>query len=177
MVAAPMTALPLRLRALHVRRPHGVRGELRVEPLGGDASRFAPGLRLWSEGEPAVGYTVAASRPAPEGDVLLTLQEVSSRDGAEKLRDAYLCVEADERRNLGSDEWFVWELVGLRVVTTEGGEVGVVDDVEEYPEQEVLVVRRTGGTDVRIPMVRAHVTGVDVESGIITVVPWPEDEA
>ena len=172
-----MTAPPLRLRALHVRRPHGVRGELRVEPLGGDASRFEPGLRLWSEGEPAVGYTVAASRPAPEGDVLLTLREVSSRDDAERLRGAYLCVEGDERRNLGSDEWFVWELVGLRVVTTEGDPVGIVDDVEEYPEQEVLVVRRASGGDVRVPMVRAHVAGVDVEAGIITVVPWPEDEA
>jgi 16S rRNA processing protein RimM len=172
-----MTTTPSRLRAAHVRRPHGVRGEVRVEPLGGDASRFATGLRLWSEASPAVAYTVASARPAPDGDVLLTLREIGSRTDAERLRDAYLCVEAGERRGLGTDEWFVYELVGLRVVDTVGVAVGVVTDVEEYPEQEVLVVRRANGSETRIPMVRAHVAAVDVEHGRITVQPWPEDEA
>jgi 16S rRNA processing protein RimM len=174
-VTAAMT--PQRLRALHVRRPHGVRGELRVEPLGGDATRFAPGLRLWSEGDAAAEYTVASARPTPEGDVLLALREVASRNQAELLRGAYLCVEAGEWRRLGTDEWFVWELVGLRVVTPEGAALGVVEDVEEYPEQEVLVVRRPDGGDARIPMVRAHVASVDVENGQITVLPWAEEEA
>jgi len=172
-----MTTTPPRLRAAHVRRPHGVRGELRVEPLGGDASRFVPGLRLWSEGAPMVAYTVASARPAPDGDVLLSLGEVQSRTDAERLRGVYLCVEAGERRGLGADEWFVFELVGLSVVDSDGAVIGVVADVEEYPEQEVLVVRRDGGGETRIPMVRAHVVAVDVEHGRITVRPWREDEA
>lgn len=172
-----MTTAPQRLRAAYVRRPHGVRGELRVEPLGGDATRFAQGLQLWSEATPAVAYTVVAARPAADGDLLLSLGEVVSRTDAERLRGTYLCVEGEKHRTLGADEWFVWELVGLRVVGEDGGEIGVVDDVEEYPEQEVLVVRRPAGGDVRIPMVRAHVAHVDVENGRIVVLPWDEEEA
>jgi len=172
-----MTASPQRLRALHVRRPHGVRGELRVEPLGGDAGRFQPGMPLWSEYDPTVQYTVASARPMPDGDLLLCLREVQSRNDAESLRGAYLCVESDQRRSLGADEWFVWELVGLRVVDSGGTVVGIVDDVEAYAEQDVLVIRRPQGGETRIPMVRAHVAAVDVSAGTITVLPWPEDEA
>ena len=171
-----MTTAPQRLRALHVRRPHGVRGELRCEPLGGDASRFPPGMTLRSEdGAP---YTVAAARPTGEGDVLLSLREVTTRNAAEALRNVYLCVDREAARELGADEWFDWQLVGLRVVSSQDGtELGTVADVEEYPEQSVLVVRRAGGADRRIPLVRAHVERVDVNGGQITVTPWPEDEA
>jgi 16S rRNA processing protein RimM len=175
-MTAPSTA-PQRLRALHVRRPHGVRGELRVEPLGGDAARFEPGLRLWSEADPSAAYTVASARSTPEGDVLLCLDEVRSRTDAEGLRGAYLCVDAGERRGLGEEEWFVWELVGLRVVDEQGVEHGLVDDVEAYAEHDVLVVRRPDGGVQRIPMVRAHVASVDVKAGRIVVIPWVEDEA
>jgi len=172
-----MSTAPERLRAAYVRRPHGVRGELRVEPLGGDASRFVPGLKLWSELDPATRYTVVTARPTAEGDLLLALGEVVSRNDADSLRGSYLCIAADERRSLGEDEWFVWEVVGLDVVTEDGATLGVVDDVEEYPEQEVLVVRRRDGRERRIPMVRAHVVRVDVANGRIVVLPWPEDEA
>jgi 16S rRNA processing protein RimM len=175
--AATMTATPQRLRAVYVRRPHGVRGELRVEPLGGDASRFAPGLRLWSEADPSRSYTVVSAWPAAEGDMLLCLQEVVSRDDAESMRGVYLCVDGGERRSLGEDEWFVYELVGLRVVGEDGGELGVVSDVEEYPEHSTLVVRQAEGGERRIPMVRAHVASVDVSAGRIVVLPWAEDEA
>jgi 16S rRNA processing protein RimM len=167
---------PQRLRAAYVRRPHGVRGELRVEPLGGDASRFVQGLRLWSELDPRTAYTVVTARPTPDGDLLLSLGEVVSRNDAETMRGSYLCVEGGERRRLGDDEWFVWELIGLEVVSVEGAVLGVVHDVEEYPEQEVLVVRQDSGPERRIPMVRAHVAKVDVNDGRIMVLPWAEDE-
>ena len=175
MTASSRTTAPQRLRAAYVRRPHGVRGELRVEPLGGDATRFVRGLRLWSDVEPQAAYTVVQARPAPDGDLLLSLGEVVSRNDAERLRGVYLCVEGGERRGLGEDEWFVWELVGLQVVAEDGTVLGIVDDVEEYPEQEVLVIREATGAERRIPMVRAHVVRVDVENGRIVVAPWAED--
>jgi 16S rRNA processing protein RimM len=168
-----MQASPPLLRAAHVRRPHGVRGELRVEPLGGDAGRFTPGLRLRVENG---GRTVVVSgaRPAGDGDVLLLLEGVSSREAADALRDAYLCVETGDARSLGADEWFVHQLVGLRALTPEGEPVGVVEDVEEYAAHEVLVVR-DGDRIRRLPMVRAFVERVDLDAGTVVVRPWEEE--
>ncbi|HZS13080.1 MAG TPA: ribosome maturation factor RimM [Candidatus Dormibacteraeota bacterium] len=169
-----MTATPPRLRALHVRRPHGVRGELRCESLGGDASRFTPGMALF--GEDGAGYTVASARPVADGDVLLALRQIDTRNKAESLHGAYLCVDREAARTLGDDEWFDFQLVGLRVVSShDGAALGTVGDVEEYPEQSVLVVRDERGGERRIPLVRAHVDSVDVTGGTITVTPWAED--
>ena len=173
-MTAPADATPRLLRAAHVRRPHGVRGELRVEPLGGDAARFEPGLPLRLEaGERTL--VVAAARPAGDGDVLLALEGVTSREAAAGLRGAYLCVEPRNARPLGSDEWFVHQLVGLHAVSPEGDPLGVVEDVEEYSAHEVLVVREEGGALRRLPMVRAFVDRVDPGEGVIVVRPWEEE--
>jgi 16S rRNA processing protein RimM len=173
LMTRPADAPPPLLRAAHVRRPHGVRGELRVEPLGGDAGRFTPGLRLHLEAGGRT-LTVSAARPAGDGDVLLSLEGVSSREAADGLRDAYLCVEAGDARHLGVDEWFVHQLVGLRALTADGEPVGVVEDVEEYPAHEVLVVR-DGERIRRLPMVRAFVERVDLGAGTVVVRPWEEE--
>jgi 16S rRNA processing protein RimM len=173
LMTRPADAPPPLLRAAHVRRPHGVRGELRVEPLGGDAGRFARGLRLHVEaGDRTV--VVSGARSAGDGDVLLSLEGVTTREAADAFRDAYLCVGSADARSLGADEWFVHQLVGLRAVTPDGVPVGVVEDVEEYTAQEVLVVR-DGDRIRRLPMVRAFVDRVDLDAGEVVVNPWEEE--
>jgi 16S rRNA processing protein RimM len=171
-MTGPAEATPPLIRAAHVRRPHGVRGELRVQPLGGDAARFGSGLRLRVENG-GQALVVTAARPTGDGDLLLTLEGVRSREAADALRDAYLCVEAGDARPLGADEWFVHQLVGLRAVTSEGAPVGVVEDVEEYAAHEVLVIR-DGDELRRLPMVRAFVERVDLAAGVVVVRPWEE---
>lgn len=172
--AAPTVPSPALLRAAFVRRPHGVRGEVRVEPLGGDASRFAPGLRLRRE-DTGGELVVRSARSGADGDLLLGLEGVDDRNAAAALRDAYLCVEAAARRPLGDDEWFTWELVGLRVRTAGGQAIGTVVDVEAYPEQDVLVVRGDDAGERRLPLVRAFVRRVDLAAGEVEVTPWPEE--
>jgi 16S rRNA processing protein RimM len=162
------------LRAAFVRRPHGVTGELRVEPLGGDSARFAPGLVLRREDDGAA-LRVRSARGVVGGDVLLRLDEVSSRDAAEQLRGVYLCVEHADLRSLGDDEWFLFELIGLRVRSAGGEIIGTVEDLEDYTEQQVLVVRGDGGRVTRLPFVRAFVERVDVDAGVIDVLPWQEE--
>ena len=63
------------------------------------------------------------------------------RSEAALLRGVYLCVDVDAARPLADGEWFVWQLVGLRVLDTTGTDVGVVDDVEAGVGNDVLVIR------------------------------------
>jgi len=164
---------PQRLRAAFVRRAHGVRGELRVEPLGGASDRFSRGLRLHVEGG-TDSYPVAAARPASDGDVLLRLVGVDDRTAADRLHGRYLSVDAADARQLGDQEWFVDQLVGLRVGTPQGEELGEVTGVEHYAAQDVLVVGGTNG-ERRFPFVSAFVSVVDPAAGSIVVTPWEED--
>ena len=172
---APTHAAPSLLRVAHVRRAHGVRGEVRVQTLGGGLARFAPGTELLDERD-GRRLTVAASRPLDGDEILLRFDDLHSREAAASLSGAYLCVQSSQARHLPADEWFVWQLVGLRAVTDSGDDLGVVRDVEEQPSSDVLVVE-AGSRERRYPLVREWVRGVDLARGVVVVTPWPEDNS
>jgi 16S rRNA processing protein RimM len=172
---ASAVAAPALLRVAHVRRLHGVRGEVRIQPLGGDLGRFAPGTPLLGE-RSRRALTVSSSRPLEGGDLLLAFAQLPTREAAAALHGDYLCVERSHARPLGADEWFVWQLVGLRAVTDGGEDLGVVLDVEEQPSSDVIVVGK-GAAERRYPLVREWVRSVDVEQGTVVITPWPEADA
>jgi len=68
---------PAKLRVAQVLRAHGVRGEVRVEPCGGDWTRFKPGTRVEIE-DGSRALTVRTSRPGPGNAVLLGFDEVAT---------------------------------------------------------------------------------------------------
>ncbi len=117
---------------------------------------------------------MSTSRPGPGNVVLLGFDEVTSPTDAALLRGVYLCVDVDAARPLPEGEWFVWQLVGLRVRDTAGADIGVVDDVEAGVGNDVLVIRN-GDTVHRLPMAGDYVTSVDVAAGTVTVTPWTEE--
>jgi 16S rRNA processing protein RimM len=171
----PVQGAPALLRVAHVRRVHGVRGEVRVQTLGGDLGRFTPGTPLLAERQRRV-VTVLSSRPLDGDDVLLAFEELPTREDVAGLSGDYLCVEPARARALGADEWFEWQLIGLRAVTPAGEPLGVVGDVEEQPSSHLIVVA-DGATERRYPLVREWVRSVDVDAGVIVITPWPEDDA
>lgn len=167
-------AAPALLRVAHVRRVHGVRGEVRVQALGGDARRFAPGTALVGERDRR-SLTVTSARPLDGDDLLLAFAELPTREEAAALSGDYLCVDPAHARVLPADEWFVWQLVGLRAVGEDGVELGTVRDVEAQPASDVIVVAGSEG-ERRYPLVREWVRTVDLERGLIVITPWPEDD-
>jgi 16S rRNA processing protein RimM len=164
---------PVKLRVAQVLRSHGVHGEVRVEPCGGDWTRFKPGTRVEIEDGSRV-LTVRTSRQGPGNAALLGFDEITNPNDADRLRTLYLCVDTDAARPLADGEWFVWQLVGLRVLNTTGAEVGVVEDVEAGVGNDVLVIN--DGNEVhRLPMVKDYVTSIDLGAGTLSVTPWQEE--
>lgn len=169
------TAAPTLLRAAFVRRVHGVQGEVRAEPCGGDWRRFTRGLRLRVEPD-GPDVTVRSARDGGDGSVLLAFDGMRDAAAVDSLRGRYLGVRADQARSLGPDEWFTWQLTGLRVVSPAGDELGVVTEVEPEVSSDVIVVEGPGGIR-RYPMVRAFVKSVDTTAGVLVLEPQEETES
>ncbi|RJL21763.1 ribosome maturation factor RimM [Bailinhaonella thermotolerans] len=154
-------------------RPHGVRGEVTVEVRTDDPQeRFAPGTTLATDPASAGPLTVESLR-WHRGTPLLRFEEHFNRDAAESLRDVLLVIDSSEVPPTGDpDEFHDHELLGLTVVTGDGEQIGVVDDVLHHG-QDLLVVRRDSGPLAYIPFVKALVPEVDVEGGRLVVTPPP----
>jgi 16S rRNA processing protein RimM len=137
-----------------VGRPHGLDGSFVVEDASEDPERFAEGAELRVGGKPAV---VVASKRARGRPVIRLDRPVE--------RGAELAVPRNALPPAGENEWYAFELVGLRAVEQGGRVLGRVTAVEPGVANDVLVL--DDGT--LLPFVEAWVGDIDVAAGTIVV--------
>ena len=163
---------PLRLVVGRIGKAHGLRGEVTVEVRTDDPDlRFAPGAVLETDPARRGPLTVASGR-VQGGRLVLRFEGVEDRTAAEGLRNTMLIVEADpDELPDDPDEFYDHQLVGLRVVTVDGRDVGTVMEMLHLPTQDVFVVTRADGREALIPFVEEIVPDVDLDEQTVLVDP------
>ncbi len=133
---------------------HGLRGAVRIEPLSDAPERFKVGRQVYVEGS-ATPLTLGWVRRADPG-LLVRFREVTTREEAEPLRDAYLeAVVLPGDLPEGAYYWH--EVLGARVRTEAGEELGSVVDIFRAGGGEVYVVRGGARGEVLVPAVAAMI--------------------
>jgi 16S rRNA processing protein RimM len=154
-----------------ITRPHGLRGAVRVLPLT-DFPDHLLSLRkvvLMDGGGPRT-VAVESAQPAGRG-VVMKLAGVDSIEAADALRGATLRIAASEVRPLPPGEFYVFQIVGLRVRTPDGQSMGEVVDVLRTGSNDVYVVRSADGRDTLLPAVEGVIETIDVAAGQIVARP------
>lgn len=147
----------------------GIRGAVKVYPLTEFDDRFDAGNELHLGG---VARTVEWRQRAA-GALVLKLSGLDDRTAAEGLRGSYVEVPEEDRRPLGAGAWYVDQLLGLRVRSESGRELGTLEEVLERPANDVWVVRRDPGREeTLIPATREAVVSVDLAEAEVVVADW-----
>ncbi len=154
-----------------VARPHGVRGEVRLQVynLGSDLLLARPPVRLRLPDGSEREVKIRSARAVNKG-ILVELEGVSDRDAAEALRGAEVCVRRDLFPAEEEGEFYACDLEGARAVLASGEEVGRVTAVQSYPTCDVLLIDRGPAGPLEVPLVDAYVASVDPERAIVELV-------
>jgi 16S rRNA processing protein RimM len=145
---------------------HGIRGEVKVEPLTDFSERFERGSKLWLEGAERV-----VERGRWQGrSVILKLTGIDTRNDAEASRGQLLTVpELAELDEEGA--FYIHDLIGLRVEDRLGTELGRLHEVITTGATDVYVIRGARG-ELLLPALDDVVTKVDLQGQrIIAEVP------
>ncbi|HUF54335.1 MAG TPA: ribosome maturation factor RimM [Dehalococcoidia bacterium] len=146
-----------------VRGAFGVRGDLKVKPMA-PPQTFAPGRSLTLAGE---AHKIERSRPHKD-TLLLKLTGIETPEDAAALSQAYLLLPESELEPLGDDEYYRYQLIGLRVVSTEGEDLGEITEVLDRPANDVFVVKGSHG-EILIPAADDIVQTIDLETRTMTI--------
>ena len=139
---------------------------MRVKPLGGSTARFRDVKRVFV-GEERTPADVLQRRTVGPG-VVLRLSTVKDREAARALFQTYLYVPETEAARPPKGQYFVHQIVGLRVVTAEGEPLGTVREVLQTGANDVYVVRE-GSREVLVPALKDVITRIDLETGTMEV--------
>ena len=153
-------------------RAQGLRGAVRVLPSGVEpdgASRLV-GRRVFVRWADGVRETVLEAQRWQRRTWIVELRDCDTRDGAESLVGADLCLAEADRPELGPDEYYSDQLTGLRVVDAGSGiRLGIVSAVRPSAASDLLEVAREDGGAFLVPFVRSLVKAVDLPKGEIAV--------
>lgn len=161
--------LPETLLVARIVRPHGIRGELKIDVHSDVEDRFDRGreLILIEPAKPSRRVRIESSRVV-RGGRLLRLVGFEDRDAVESLRGARLEVERSAAPPAPSGSYYHFELVGCRCRDLEAGELGTVAEVEDNGGGAMLRVEGDGRT-LMVPFVEAFLEAVDIERGEIAL--------
>ena len=150
-----------------VSRPHGVRGEVRIEIHSDVPGRFEPGSELMLRRVDRAPRTVriASFRPA-RGSGILRFDGWQTREQAESLRGARLEVPLAQVPAPPAGLYYHFELIGCRCLDAERGDLGEVTAVVEDGGGVLLEVAGAGRT-LPVPFVDAFLESVDVAAKTI----------
>jgi 16S rRNA processing protein RimM len=149
----------------------GIHGELRVAPLSDLPDRFMQLSTLYV-GDAHVPYKVAGVRQH-KGQPLVRLKGIDTVEQAERLRGQMLWIPDAEIAALPPDEYYLHDLVGMRVERTSGVPLGEVADVLTGAGNDLFVIRTPGGREVLLPAVKEFVKAVDLAARVVRVEPIP----
>jgi 16S rRNA processing protein RimM len=148
--------------------PFGIRGEMKLHPETDFPERIAHHPILYLGANHVPYHPLMARQHGKQ--IVLSLREVTDVNMAETLRDQEVMIPANEAAPLGPDQFYIHQLIGLRVVHINGTMLGEIKDVFQGA-QDLLAVRRPGLPDVLVPLVKALVPSVDIAGGFVTVDP------
>ena len=148
---------------------HGVRGEVKVYPTTDDPRRFR---RLK---EVVLDTGREKSNLEIEGVkffkqfVILKFKGLDNINDIEKYRQKSLYVTRKNAVRLQRDEYFIADLIGLKVQDEDGTELGTVKDVIETGANDVYEVEMADGRSLLLPAIKQCILNVDVENGMMQV--------
>ncbi|PYQ34069.1 MAG: 16S rRNA processing protein RimM [Acidobacteria bacterium] len=158
-----------------IRKAHGVRGEASVEPWTDSFERFAEirAVKLVSPDEQHVRDATIETARAHGDRALIKFQEIGSPEEIQSLQHWTIEIPESEARAREADEYFLHELIGLRLVDRSGSERGEVIDAYEGGGGVLLNVKRADGKKYEVPFAAAICTEIDI-AGKKIVVQLPE---
>ena len=146
----------------------GLKGEVRVKSHTETPDGFAGyGLLYDAAGK---AYEVVETRPSKEV-VITRFAGVNDRTAAEALTGTELFVDRSALGNqvLAEDDFLHSDLIGLKVVDSDGHDHGKVFAVLNFGAGDILEVSKHRGHSVAIPFTKAAVPDINFDTKIITV--------
>jgi 16S rRNA processing protein RimM len=153
-----------------IARPQGIRGDVIIDAdTDFPEERFADGGRVFIQRDGAAVPLVIASFRMHAGRPVVRFDAIESMDQAETLRGLEMRVPESELGALPENVWYHHQLLGSRVRTKDGRDVGTVVGIQGPTDRSILVIDGPEGNAL-VPLV-AEFCKVDVAAKVVEIDP------
>ena len=148
---------------------HGLRGEVKVFPTTDDAARFQTLKNVVLDtGREKLDLEIQSVRFFKQF-VIVKFKGIDNINDIEMYKGRDLWIPREEAQELGEDEYYVGDLIGMDVLLENGEKFGVLRDVMETGANDVYVVEQVNGDEILLPAIHECILDVNVDENTMTV--------
>ncbi|MDF2473560.1 MAG: rimM [Anaerocolumna sp.] len=157
------------LRVGVITTTHGIKGEVKVFPTTDDVNRFKKLKQvILDTGKEHIELEIEGVKFFKQL-VILKFKGIDNINDIEKYKGKDLLVSRENAVKLNKDEYFIFDMIGLKVVTDTQEELGELVEVLATGANDVYVVKNTAGKEILLPAIKDCILDVDMDSKIIKV--------
>lgn len=140
---------------------HGVKGCMKCLPLTDDLERFEELNYVFTEKDNV--KRKINNVWFRKGMVYIMLENIDNMSTAESFRDTFISIFDDQLRELPTDSYYLFDLKGMEVYTTEGEYLGKIDIIYQTGANDVYEIVNKNKSFL-IPAVKDVVKEVDIDN-------------
>ena len=148
---------------------HGVHGEVKVYPTTDDVKRFKKCKELILDDKKNQRRVKLLSVKFFKQFVIIKFEGIDTMDDALKLKNASLLVTRDMAVKCEKDEYFIADLIGLKVFDEDNNLIGIVSEVYQTGANDVYEIEKEDSKKVLVPAIKDCIKNVDIKEGKMTI--------
>ena len=157
------------LRVGVITSTHGVRGEVKVFPTTDDPKRFNELKEvILDTGKEQIPLEIEQVKYF-KNMVILKFKGYDNINDIEKYKGRDLWIPREEAQELDEDEYYIADLLGMKVLLEDGSEFGTLKNVMETGANDVYIVDSVEHGEVLLPAIKECILDVDIETNTMTV--------
>lgn len=157
------------LRVGVITSTHGIKGEVKVFPTTDDPSRYRQLKQVFLDNGGALLSLEIQGVKFFKKFVIVKFRGIDDINEVEKYKGKDLMILREDAVELEEGEYFISDLIGLKVMTDQGELLGELQDVIQTGANDVYEVRMEDGKDVLIPAIADCILDISLEKGTMLV--------
>lgn len=141
-------------------RPHGINGEILLYVMTDFPERIEVGKTFYI-GDQHQPHVLKNHRHHNKG-LIIKFSEYRHRDQVDVLKNKGIFVRSDEIPPLDDGQYYLHQLIGLRVISDTGAEIGQLISHIETGANNVYIIRPKEGKEILIPAIDEVILSVDL---------------
>lgn len=148
---------------------HGVRGEVKVFPTTDDMKRFKKLKEVILDTGREKKTLEIESVKFFKQLVILKFRGIDNINDIEKYKGKSLFVDREHAVRLRKDEYFIADMIEMRVTTDKGEDFGTLKEVIETGANDVYIIDTKEHGEVLVPAIKQCILDVDIEQGMMRI--------
>jgi 16S rRNA processing protein RimM len=145
--------------------PQGLDGSVRLKSFADTPEN----LKKYKCFETSRGVLTLKSLRVQPNAIVAKFAEISDRTAAEKWRGVDLSVERLQLPDLADGEHYQADIIGMKVVSNTGAELGTVKAIENYGATDIIDIMLTHGESLLVPFIDDAVLEIDDDNRRIII--------